>query len=237
LTVASHTGSPTALRNIHSLVDMLAHSVAHHSAETLFLTKSDGAWHPTSYAAFEQQVNHLRGGMAALGVGPGDRVGIIANNCIEWAAAGYATYGLGAAFVPMYESQVDKEWAFIARDAGIKLLFVASPDVFQRVSRFSLAIPCLEHLVLLGGKGDAKVTYRSLSAAGERMPHRALHQAPSATACLMYTSGTTGDPKGVVLSHANILSNVAALLQVIPLSTEYRTLSFLPWAHAFGHTV
>jgi acyl-CoA synthetase (AMP-forming)/AMP-acid ligase II len=111
------------------------------------------------------------------------------------------------------------------------------PDLFQRVAKFPLSIPCLEHLVLLGGKDNGRRTYHSLMAAGLGRPHQAVHPAPTATACLMYTSGTTGDPKGVVLSHGNILSNVRALLQVIPLSTEYRTLSFLPWAHAFGHTV
>jgi long-chain acyl-CoA synthetase len=216
---------------------MLDFSVARHTKETLFLVKSGGTWNPTTYATFKQQVNDLRGGLASLGVGPKDRVGIIANNCVEWAAAAYATYGLGAAFVPMYESQADKEWAFIIRDAGVKVLFVANPEVLQRVSEFPTMIHCLEHLVLLGGRGTAKVTYQSLLDAGVRRPQEAVHPAPPATACLMYTSGTTGEPKGVVLSHANVLANVGALLKVIPMSTEYRTLSFLPWAHAFGHTV
>jgi long-chain acyl-CoA synthetase len=189
--------TPADLRTIHSLVDMLDFSVARHTSETLFLTKSGGTWNPTTYAAFKQQVNDLRGGLAALGVGPKDRVGIIANNCVEWAVAAYATYGLGAAFVPMYESQVDKDWAFIIRDAGVKLLFAANPDVFGRVSAFPTTIHCLEHVVLLGGQGDAKLTYQSLLDTGARRPQEAVHPAPPATACLMYTSGTTGDPKGV----------------------------------------
>jgi long-chain acyl-CoA synthetase len=230
------TPTPAELRTIHSLVDMLDFSVARHADQPLFLTKDNGRWTPMTYAAFKQQVNELRGGLATLGVGPRDRVGIIANNCIPWAAAAYATYGLGAAFVPMYESQAEREWAFIVRDAGIKVLFVANADIYRRVSEFPQMLNCLEHVVLLQGT-EANLTYRSLLEAGAQRPIEAVHPAPPATACLMYTSGTTGDPKGVILSHANVLSNVRALLHVIPLSTEYRTLSFLPWAHAFGHTV
>ena len=242
MTAAPHIGLPTPadLRTIHSLVDMLDFSVARQPQQPLFLTKTvttpGGRWVETSYASFKQQVNDLRGGLAALGVGPRDRVGIIAQNCIPWAAAAYASYGLGAAFVPMYESQAEREWAFIVRDAGIKVLFVANAGIYQRVAEFPQMLNCLEHVVLLEGD-DARLTYRSLLTAGARRGAEALHPAPPATACLMYTSGTTGEPKGVVLSHANILANVAALMKVIPFSNDYRTLSFLPWAHAFGHTV
>lgn len=238
VSAAPHIGLPTPadLRTIRSLVDMLDFSVARRPQQALFLGKIGGHWVETSFAAFKRQVDEMRGGLAALGVGPRDRVGIIANNSIPWAVAAYATYGLGAAFVPMYESQGEREWAYIVRDAGIKVLFVANADIYRRVSEFPHMLNCLEHVVLLDGD-DAKLTYQSLLAAGARRPVEAVHPAPPATACLMYTSGTTGDPKGVVLSHANVLANVAALMKVIPLSDDYRTLSFLPWAHAFGHTV
>ncbi|HEX3695274.1 MAG TPA: long-chain fatty acid--CoA ligase [Polyangia bacterium] len=239
MSAAPHIGTsptPADLRTIHSLVDMLDFSVARHAPLPMFLTKIDGRWTELTYAGFKQQVNQLRGGLASLGVGPKDRVGIIANNGVPWAAAAYATYGLGAAFVPMYESQAEREWAFIVRDAGIKVLFVANADIYRRVSDLPQLLNCLEHVVLLEGEG-ARLSYQSLLRAGAEHPVESVHPAPPATACLMYTSGTTGEPKGVILSHANILSNVGALLKVIPLSTEYRTLSFLPWAHAFGHTV
>ncbi|HVR61394.1 MAG TPA: long-chain fatty acid--CoA ligase [Polyangia bacterium] len=238
MTAAPHIGLPTPadLRTIHSLVDMLDYSVARQAQQALFLTKLDGRWVETSYADFKQQVNDLRGGLAALGVGPRDRVGIISHNCIAWAAAAYASYGLGAAFVPMYESQAEREWAFIVRDAGIKVLFVANADIYRRVAEFPQMLNCLEHVVLLEGD-DARLTYQSLLAAGARRRAEAVHPAPPATACLLYTSGTMGEPKGVILSHANILANVGALMKVIPMSNDYRTLSFLPWAHAFGHTV
>ena len=111
----------------HSLIDLLEASAATHGARDAFLTKQNGRWVATSYASFAHTVDELRGGLASLRIEPGDRVGIIANNRLEWAVAAYATYGLGAALVPMYESQLAREWTFIARDAGLRALFVQRP--------------------------------------------------------------------------------------------------------------
>jgi long-chain acyl-CoA synthetase len=227
---------------IASLVDLLEVSATSYGTRPLFLTKGQGAsanrWVETTYGQFMEMVDHLRGGLAALGVERNDRIGIIAGNRIEWAVAAYATYGLGAAFVPMYESQHDKDWAFIARDSGLKVLFVANAAIHARVTDFARSIPTLRHVVLLSPEG-APLTYPSLLKQGAEKPTPPVHPAASDTAALVYTSGTTGEPKGVVLSHGNIVSNVLTLRGII-LSTEkpeeHRTLSFLPWAHAFGHT-
>jgi long-chain acyl-CoA synthetase len=223
-------------KEARSLVELFEESARAHASRPVFVVKSGDRWAETSYADFAKLVDQLRGGLAALGVGRGDAVGIIANNRIEWAAVAYATYGLGAALVPMYESQLRREWAFIARDSEIKVLFAASPAIYRQVMDLPRSIATLKHVVLLGGEG-AERTLASLVAVGTRQPVPAVHPAATETACLLYTSGTTGEPKGVVLTHGNIVSNVRGLLSVMPLSEEYRTLSFLPWAHAFGHTV
>jgi long-chain acyl-CoA synthetase len=237
-----------------SLVDALEASAKAHAARDAFLTKdrAQDRWVPTSYGAFAQAVDELRGGLATLGIAPGDRVGIIANNRIEWAVVAYAAYGLGAALVPMYESQPPREWTFIARDAGLKALFVATPEIQSRIEAAttpspsapsslsssspspSASIPTLRHLILLGG--DDALGYAALRRAGVAQPRAPLHPRADDVACLLYTSGTTADPKGVELTHGNILSNVRAVQEVIPLGQQHRTLSFLPWAHAFGHT-
>jgi long-chain acyl-CoA synthetase len=221
-----------------TLVELLAHSVARFSARELFLEKRAGAWVAMTYAEFARDVGHVRGGLAALGVKPGDRVGIIAGNRSEWAVIAYAAYGLGAALVPMYETQRPRDWAFIARDAGISVLFVASTDIRDRFmaagtrGEDAAAGAAPRNVIVLGG-----LSWSDLRAAGARATVLPMQAAPSSTACLMYTSGTTGDPKGGVLSHANIVSNVLGLRCKIPLETRHRTLSFLPWAHALGHTV
>ena len=89
-------------------------------------------------------------------------------NRVEWAGAAYATYGLRAAFVPMYESQLEKDWAYVVRDSGLKVLFVSSPAVLAKVEPLLRAIPALEHIVPLweGGASRCPVTYPSLLAAG-----------------------------------------------------------------------
>ena len=217
-----------------SLTDLLEASVAAHGARAAFLTKESGGWRETSYAAFAQIVDELRGGMAALGIGPGDRVGLIADNRIEWAAVAYASYGLGAALVPMYPSQPAREWTFIARDAGIKALFVATAEIQARLAAVPTPLPALQQVVRI--EGDDGHSLASLRRTGNARPAPAVRPRSGDIACLLYTSGTTGDPKGVLLSHGNILSNVLAILEVIPLGQQHLTLSFLPWAHAFGHT-
>src|SRR5262245_10657170 len=83
------------------------------------------------------------GAHATLGIGRGDKVGIISNNRIEWAVIAYATYGLGAVIVPMYESQLEKDWEFIVRDSELKVLLVASADILRKVQDFPSKIPNL----------------------------------------------------------------------------------------------
>jgi long-chain acyl-CoA synthetase len=220
-----------------SLIDLLADSVARFSQSPLFSEKKHGRWVELSYRALADAVDELRAGLAGLGVDAGDRVGIISGNRSEWAVVAYATYGRGAALVPMYETQRAVDWAFIARDAGVKVLFVANATIAKAMNELRADLPELTKIILLGEEGAGDGSFAGLRAAGRQAPVAARKPAPGDTACLMYTSGTTGDPKGVVLSHHNIVSNVYGLRSVIPLEARHRTLSFLPWAHALGHTV
>jgi long-chain acyl-CoA synthetase len=222
-----------------SLVELLAGSVKKHAARSLFVSKHDGSWRETSYREFGEHVDALRAALSALGVRAGDRVGIIAGNRVEWAVAAYATYGLRAAFVPMYEAQHESEWAFIIRDSGLKLLFVADVAVQAAIERIRASTPNLQHIVLLSAK-DTEPSYASLLKRGAAAPVAALPAPPSDVAAVLYTSGTTGEPKGVVLSHGNVLANILTMREVMAAAEErpeeQRSLAFLPWAHAFGHT-
>ena len=217
-----------------SLVDLFEKSAAAFAKNDLFGTKTGDAWTFSTYGALAAEVDAARGGLAALGVGEGDRVAIVSNNRPEWAALAYATYGLGAAYVPMYEAQHAEEWEFIAADCGAKVLVVATRAIYEKVKSFPERLPALAHIVCL--EGDDDVSYRALVTRGKSAPKPSVHPAGSAIAGLIYTSGTTGKPKGVLLSHDNLASNVSAVHDFFPMGEGDRSLSFLPWAHSFGQT-
>jgi long-chain acyl-CoA synthetase len=220
-----------------TLVDILEHSTAAYAGRELFGTKTGGRWVWTTYGEFGSLVERFRGGLASLGIQRGDNVACVANNRVEWAVAAYACYSLGAAFVPMYEAQNPKEWDFIIRDCEAKLLVAANDQVLAKAKGMLDSVPSLKHIVLLDGttNGDGRiVTYASLIASGKKAD--AIKPVPADTAALIYTSGTTGNPKGVILTHANIAYNVSAVHELIPVGTTDRSLSFLPWAHSFGQT-
>ncbi|AUX45049.1 long-chain fatty acid--CoA ligase [Sorangium cellulosum] len=232
------------MANLENLVELLDRSIQQHGSRPLFGTKTDGRWDWITYAEFGQRVARFRGGLASLGVQRGDRVAFISNNRVEWAVAAYACFTLGVSVVPMYEAQLASEWEFIINDCEAVAAVVATPQILAKCEELSARAPSLKHLISLSepeGDGDgasgAKTTsYRALLEAGEESPAPAIQPSPKDTACLIYTSGTTGNPKGVILSHGNITSNLCAVLSSIPFGGGHRSLSFLPWAHSFGHT-
>ncbi len=222
--------------NYRTLVELWEKSTELHGPRELFGTKLGGVWRWITYAEFKTEVDALRAGLAALGVKPGDRIAMIAGNRVEWAAAAYATFGLSATFVPMYEAQPLEDWAFILRDCEAKVVLGSTAQVLDKLAEIRNQLPQLEHMIGLElPEADAR-SYKQQLAVGRAAPRPAEHPAPEHPACFIYTSGTTGQPKGVVLSHRNIVSNVIASGEIFPLRPSDRSLAFLPWAHAFGQT-
>ena len=222
--------------NFKTLVELWERSTEQHAPRELFGTKRAGVWHWITYAEFKLEVDALRAGLAALGVGPGDRVALIAGNRVEWAAAAYATFGLCATFVPMYEQQPVEDWAFILKDCEAKIVLGSTADVLAKIDSIKDRLPNLASVVGLELPESDPRSYKKLLTEGRARPHTVAHPSPDQPACFIYTSGTTGQPKGVVLSHWNIASNVIASGELFPLRPTDRSLAFLPWAHAFGQT-
>jgi long-chain acyl-CoA synthetase len=218
------------------LVELCDRSCARYAERALFGTKRGGEWIWTRYGELHELVAHARGGLAALGVGPGDRVAIVADNRVEWAVAAYATYGLGAAFVPMYQAQQPKEWEFILADCGAKVVIAANDAIFAVLRAMQSKLPALQRVVGLTLAPDDPASWAALLERGAAEPVATCAIDPSSVAGFVYTSGTTGLPKGVLLSHANIASNVSAMHEIFRLDPEDRSLSFLPWAHSYGQT-
>jgi long-chain acyl-CoA synthetase len=217
-----------------TLVQLWESSTERNGPKELFGTKRDGSWSWISYAEFKLEVDALRAGLAGLGIARGDRVALIAGNRVEWAAACYATFGLGATFVPMYEAQPIEDWAFILEDCEAKVVLGANLQVLEALASVKERLPNLEHIIGLDLAEDDPRSYKKLLASGKAQPHAVVHPSPDDPACFVYTSGTTGAPKGVVLSHWNMTSNVIAANEIFNLRPTDRSLAFLPWAHAFG---
>ncbi len=221
-----------------TLNDIYRHSTEQFRDLPLFGVKKGGQWVWMTYGELQKTTDAVRAGLAELGVGKGDRVAAISNNRPEWAIGAYATYGLGAAYVPMYEAQLDKDWKYILNDCEAKVVLVANEAIRDRVAAFKGELPKLEHVVVFDGSGGGvAMSFEELRQKGEGKDAPLVDVDGSDIAGFIYTSGTTGNPKGVKLSHANLAYNVSAVHEIFPMNSEDRSLSFLPWAHSFGQTV
>lgn len=220
-----------------NLVDLCNKSCATYSSRELFGTKRGANWEWLTYGQFKTQVDELRAGLALCGITAGDRVGCVADNRVEWAVAAYAVYGLGAQFVPMYEAQKEDEWAYILKDCGAKAVFGSKPAIVEKLRALKgEAVPSLERVLGFELPASDPDSFEALRVAGRAAPVEAMSPGWDDIAGFIYTSGTTGKPKGVLLSHGNLCSNVNAIHACFTFEPEDRSLSFLPWAHSFGQT-
>ena len=221
---------------IKNLAELWENSCCKFADRPYLGTRKDGKWTWLTYREVGEIVDQARGGLAALGVGKGDRVAIISDNRVEWGAAAFATYGLEASFVPMYQAQRPGEWQFILADCGARVVIAATDAIHEAILAMRSQLPDLQHVVGLSRPADAPDSWGALLAAGAARPVPRGDPAPESIAGFIYTSGTTGKPKGVLLSHQNFCSNILAIEKLFPMVPEDRSLSFLPWAHSFGQT-
>jgi long-chain acyl-CoA synthetase len=233
---AASSGAAEPMRaGVQSLVELFEANASAHPQRPLFLSKVDGCWQPLTYGQMKDRIEVMRRSLSAFGFDVGDRIGIIAGNCVEWATLAYAAFGLGGAVVPMYENQLEQDWEFIVRDSEVCALFVANDEIRSKVVALTSTIPSLRRIVVMRSP-----SYEAFLRLGEGLLPVPSRASAEQTAAIMYTSGTTGQPKGVTLTHANLLSNVLPLRDVVFANEnpeDHLTLSFLPWAHAFGQTV
>ena len=217
-----------------NLVELFENSVKRFPDRPFLGTKNkQGEYEWVTFQEVGRRVDNLRAGLAGLGIQRGDAVGIISNNSTDWAVGHYATVGLGAIYVPMYEAELVQVWEYIIKDSGVKVLFVSKPDIYEKIKDFPSRIPSLEKIFLIPGQGEG--TMSELEKTGEKNPVKSIYPDPEEVAVLIYTSGTTGDPKGVLLMHMNWTSNHHARVKAYPgYDHNDRSLSLLPWAHCFG---
>jgi long-chain acyl-CoA synthetase len=205
--------------------------------------KRDGRYEPISHEALADRVRHAALGLADLGIRSGDRVAILSENRPEWAIADYACLMDGVTDVPIYPNLPSEQVAFLLRDSGAVAIFVSNAGQAAKITPIRGECPALRHVITFAASdANADTTLAALEAAGlavdsepRQIAYRARAMAvrPGDLATLIYTSGTTGEPKGVMLTHDNIYSNVMAGAAAIPFGGNDVCLSFLPLSHIF----
>ena len=202
-----------------------------------------GKFRPISHKVVATRVTRAALGLGTLGIKRGDRVGILSENRPEWAIADYACLTSAFTDVPIYPTLPADQIAYILKDAGTVAIFVSSLEQAVKVSAIRHEVPSLEHVISFDEIGDAAdMTIAELEKRGAAVEnagtvanYRATADSvsPDDLATLIYTSGTTGPPKGVMLTHDNIHSNVAASRCKLPFQGDDVALSFLPLSHIF----
>ncbi len=209
-------------------------------------SKINGTWHAITHKELARRVVALTAGLRELGIKPGDRVSILAETRPEWAIADYACLCAQAADVPIYPTLTAKQTEYILKDSGAVGVFCSSAEQVAKVFEVKDRLPSLRHIITFeaSGKRAGVLTFDELEAKGQaaaakypRVREEALAVSPDAIATLIYTSGTTGDPKGVILTHYNIWSNVQAALQVMALTDADECLAMLPLSHVYERMV
>ncbi|NNG17014.1 MAG: long-chain fatty acid--CoA ligase [Gemmatimonadales bacterium] len=203
--------------------------------------KVDGRWVERSFAEFRRQVEATSRALAELGITPGSHVAILSENRPEWAITDYACLTACCADVPVYPTVPSRQVEYILNDSGAVAAFVSDAEQLAKVLEIRDRLPALRHVIAFD-PGLAQDGVLSLAGLIERNISRdpspkwkkqALSVTPDELATLIYTSGTTGNPKGVMLTHGNLTSNVVSGLEALDLQEADECLSFLPLSHVF----
>jgi len=212
--------------------------------------KKDGQYVGISHLQLKEKVDCFAIGLLELGIRSGDRIGIVAENRIEWVIADLAITSLGAIDVPVFPTLAAKQLEFVYSDCEVTAIVVSNNYQLNKITEIANNVPTLRHIIVMNDEFDSKLlTVKSMKSVIERGSQL---KAPTERKqiiedsvkninendllTLIYTSGTTGNPKGVMLTHKNILSNVKGALEIIHFTEKDLFLSYLPLCHSYERT-
>jgi len=216
-----------------------------HAKPDLFLVKREGSYAPISTAEFETRVRELSLGFRELGLRPGDKAVILAENRPEWVMTDLAILCAGGVSVPIYTSLLPKQVKYIINDSDAVIVVCSNRELWLKVEAVRGDLPGVRHFVMIDDEEPTGIlTLGEVRGKGKRaaeadpglFERTALAVRPSDLASIIYTSGTTGMPKGVMLSHANFVSNIKAVGLVVSFLSTDTALSFLPLSHVLERT-
>ena len=206
-------------------------------------------WRDISHRELLAAVRAAADGLIALGLERGDRLGLLSENRPEWAQADWAMLCNGMLNVPLYPTLPPNQLTFILKDAGVRAVFVSNAEMLEKIRACRPDVPSLEYIFVfddIPGLQPGEMYFSQLLEMGRQNPgeggedgfrKRALSARPDDVATIIYTSGTTGEPKGVVLTHNNLYTNVVAQNWMKPEEARESTVSFLPLSHVFQRMV
>ena len=230
--------------NYKSLPDMLKTNANNFKEKVAMSIKVDGAWKDITYREFGDNVRLVAQGFASLGISKGDKVALLSENRPEWGMSDFGIQSTGALVVPIYPTLISRQIEYILQDSGAKIVIVSNTEQADKV------IPLVENLTNLimvvvmdddKSSNEKSITFDELLEKGKSYGESNENWYDESVdnigimdiMTIIYTSGTTGEPKGVLLTHNNLLSNIEGVLEVIPVSENDKFLSFLPLSHVF----
>ena len=225
---------------IKRLIDILPYQIENFSRLDAICDKKEGNWQKFSSVKVKEITDNFSLGMLNLGYKLGDKFAIISNNRSEWNFVDLGILQMGGIDVPVYPTMSENEYAYIFNDAQVKLVFVSDKELYEKVKRVVPKVKSVVDVYTFDNVDGAKHWSEILSYADKSFEDKLkLIEGtikPDDLATIIYTSGTTGIPKGVMLTHHNIISDVTSLHQIIPINIKHRLISFLPICHIFERT-
>lgn len=219
------------------LFDIPYHQLNNCPNDNMFVTKINGVWESVSTNTFLETAMNISRGLMALGINAGDKVGLVSGTRYEWNVMDIAIQQTGAIVVPFYPNISEGDYEYIFNDSGVTLCIIEDDELFLKIKHIESKTPALKHIYTMDTVSDAShwmdISKLKDQVSIDEVKARMNQVKNEDLATIIYTSGTTGKPKGVMLSHKNIISNVEGCIEPIPADANSKVLSFLPVCHIY----
>lgn len=221
--------------------DILPYALAKHPISDCLASKNNGKWEKISTQEYAEKVNQMSNALIEIGVQPGDKISSINNNRPEWNILNVAVAQIGAILCPMYPTISADDYVYIFNHAEIKFVFLSDEEILKKVLKAKESVPTIQAVYtfdkIQGADHWTTVLNQGNNQHTDEINKRKSEISENDLATIIYTSGTTGQPKGVMLSHKNLVSNAKAGIPLLPCTVGDKALSFLPVCHVFERTL
>ncbi len=230
-TTGSNRGTDT-----DTLAQMIVSATSRYEGPALKFKTAQGEWEEVSYEQLGDEIRRVTKGLIALGIEAGDKVSIFSDTRPDWTVCDFGSLCAGAVIAPIYQTSSAEEARHVLSDSGAKLVFCESPELVEKVEEVRHDCPELEHVVLIEGEAEGTTTLDDLGEHGEEIDDRQFDERVEGVSAddlftIVYTSGTTGPPKGCLLTHGNYRANIAMCEDAADWGERPSLLLFLPLAH------